>query len=253
MENQMQLISITYDNNSPTVSGRELHEKLGIETPYAKWFGRMCEYGFEKENDYTEVMDKNVQNPQGGRPSTDHILTLDMAKQICMIQRTDTGRKFREYFLEIERKWNSPEAVIMRALQFANAQLDKLKSTVAIQTQQIAEFAPKASYYDVILNCKDLLSITKIAKDYGKSGMWLNDKLHELGIQFRQGDVWLLYQKYASQGYTSTKTHDYLGSDGENHAKVHTYWTQKGRLFIYNLLKQNEILPLIEQDLTEIA
>ena len=123
----------------------------------------------------------------------------------------------------------------------------ELNETVAVQNQQIAELKPKASYYDVVLNCKDLVSITEIAKDYGKSGRWLNEKLHELGIQFKQGNkIWLLYQKYASEGYTSTKTQTYNGSDGNVHTKVHTYWTQKGRLFIYDRLKKKGILPIIE-------
>lgn len=119
--------------------------------------------------------------------------------------------------------------------------------TVSVQSQQIAELQPKASYYDVVLNCKDLMSIGKIAKDFGKSAVWLNKWLHEKGIQYRQGDIWLLYQKYAEKGYTSTKTQSYNGSDGEVHSKVHTYWTQKGRLFLYSLLKENGFLPVIEQ------
>ena len=119
--------------------------------------------------------------------------------------------------------------------------------TVSVQSQQIAELQPKASYYDVVLNCKDLMSIGKIAKDFGKSAVWLNRWLHEKGIQYRQGDIWLLYQKYAEKGYTSTKTQSYNGSDGEVHSKVHTYWTQKGRLFLYSLLKENGFLPVIEQ------
>ena len=118
--------------------------------------------------------------------------------------------------------------------------------TVSVQSQQIAELQPKASYYDVVLNCKDLLSVSEIAKDYGKSAKWLNAKLHELGVQFRQGGIWLLYQKYAEKGYTSTKTQSFNGNDGTVHSKVHTYWTQKGRLFIYELLKANGILPTIE-------
>lgn len=121
---------------------------------------------------------------------------------------------------------------------------------MAVQEQQIAELKPKASYYDVVLNCADLLSTTKIAKDYGKSARWLNELLHELGIQFKQGDIWLLYQKYARNGYTNTKTQTFNGSDGKVHSKVHTYWTQKGRLFIYDVLKAESILPLIEQDIT---
>ena len=120
--------------------------------------------------------------------------------------------------------------------------------TVSVQSQQIAELQPKASYYDVVLNCKDLLSVSEIAKDYGKSAKWLNAKLHELGVQFRQGGIWLLYQKYAEKGYTSTKTQSFNGNDGTVHSKVHTYWTQKGRLFLYNLLKENGFLPVIEQE-----
>lgn len=126
-----------------------------------------------------------------------------------------------------------------------------LARTIAVQNQQIAELKPKASYYDIILNCKDLVPITVIAKDYGKSAIWLNEFLHKLKIQFRQGksgqSIWLLYQKYAENGYTSTKTSYYTNSNGEKHIKTHTYWTQKGRLFIYETLKKEGIYPLIEQ------
>ena len=131
----------------------------------------------------------------------------------------------------------------LKAEQTKNTELTAL---VSVKNQQIAEMKPKASYYDVILNCKDAVAITIIAKDYGKSGQWLNEFLHELGVQFKQGNIWLLYQKHAEKGFTCTKTHSYLGSDGTNHSKVHTYWTQKGRIFIYELLKTQGILPLIE-------
>ena len=140
---------------------------------------------------------------------------------------------------------------LIQALQELKAERAKnveLTTTISIQEQQIAEMKPKASYYDVVLNCKDAVSITTIAKDYGKSGRWFNEYLHNLGVQFRQGKIWLLYQKYAQHGYTTTKTHTYLGNDGTMHSKVHTYWTQKGRLFIYELLKDHGILPLIEQE-----
>lgn len=123
-----------------------------------------------------------------------------------------------------------------------------LKTTIAVQEQQIAEMKPKASYYDLILNCKDLVSIGKIAKDYGKSAQWLNTLLHDKGVQYKQGKIWLLYQKYAEKGYTSTKTHNYLDDKGVTHSKPHTCWTQKGRLFIYDLLKQGGIVPTIEKN-----
>ena len=118
---------------------------------------------------------------------------------------------------------------------------------INVQNQQIAEMKPKASYYDLVLNCKDAVAISVIAKDYGKSAQWLNDLLHQHGVQYKQGRIWLLYQKYAEQGYTVTKTHSYPGKNGQMHSKVHTYWTQKGRLFIYQLLKSNSIYPLIER------
>lgn len=133
------------------------------------------------------------------------------------------------------------------ALKEEREKVTTLKTTVAVQEQQISELKPKASYYDVVLNCKDLLSATEIAKDYGKSAMWLNEFLRNHGVQFKQSGVWLLYQKYAEKGYTSTKTHNYLDDKGGTHSKVHTYWTQKGRLFIYDLLKSHGILPTMEQ------
>lgn len=148
---------------------------------------------------------------------------------------------------------NNPDLAIkaFTALKEEREKTKALTETVAIQQQQILELKPKASYYDVVLNCKDLLSTTEIAKDYGKSARWLNELLHELKVQFKQGNkIWLLYQKYANKGYTSTKTQTYNGNDGEVHTKVHTYWTQKGRLFIYGLLKAKDILPLIEQEKT---
>lgn len=246
-----ELVSIQYENNQPTVLGRDLHEALEVKTAYKDWFRRMSEYGFEEGQDFCSFLSEST----GGRPSQEHQLTIDMAKELCMIQRTPKGKECRRYFIEIEKRWNSPEAIMARALQFANQQLTEirhqnklLEGTVAIQNQQITEMKPKASYYDVVLNCKDLISTSAIAKDYGKSAIWMNRYLHEKGIQFKQGDIWLLYQKYAEKGYTSTKTHSYLGSKGDNRTKVHTYWTQKGRLFIYDLLKANGILPQIEME-----
>jgi prophage antirepressor-like protein len=138
--------------------------------------------------------------------------------------------------------------IAQRTIERRNERIAKLESTVSSQHQQITEMMPKASYYDVILNTKDTISVTKIAKDYGKSAVWLNEYLHNKGVQFKQGDIWLLYAKYAGKGYTCTKTHSHPASNGEIHSKIHTYWTQKGRLFLYELLKKDGVLPLIEQE-----
>lgn len=135
------------------------------------------------------------------------------------------------------------------ALKHERERTRQLSETIAVQNQQIAEMQPKVSYYDIVLQCKDVLPIRVIAKDYGWSANKMNKYLHEKGIQFKQGNkVWLLYQKYANKGYTSTKTHVFEGSNGEKHTSVHTYWTQAGRLFIYSLMKADGHLPLIERE-----
>ena len=135
-----ELISVAYTNDRPTISGRELHEKLGIETPYRLWFPRMCEYGFTEGVDYTPYI---FVHPQNKQQTTDHQLTLDMAKQICMIQRSDLGRQYREYFLEIERKWNDPVTSMARSLVYANRQLASVTGQLEAANRQIEADRPK--------------------------------------------------------------------------------------------------------------
>ena len=154
--------------------------------------------------------------------------------------------RYIEAFNKLAEAWNSPEAVMARALQIANKKLDEVKMLIAAKDEEIAEMKPKVSYYDVILNCKDLVSVTQIAKDYGKSAKWLNEFLSSHKIQYKQGDQWFLYQKYAAKGYAQSKTQSFAGKDGEPHSKAHTYWTQDGRRFIYELLKNEGILPVVE-------
>ncbi len=248
------LITVDFDNERPTISGRELRKALEIKTAYKDWFKRMCEYGFAEKTDFNPLNFEQVRfegNREVKRTITDHKLTISMAKEICMLQRNEKGKKFRQYFIAVEEMWNSPEMIMKRALQIANGNIETLMLENVTQKQQIAELQPKANYYDIVLNCKDLLPISTIAKDYGLSAARLNSYLHEKGVQYKQSDIWLLYQKYARNGYTSTKTHTYDGLDGSTHSKVHTYWTQSGRLFIYELLKSDSILPLIERSKKE--
>lgn len=120
----------------------------------------------------------------------------------------------------------------------------QLECQTLIQRQQIAEMQPKASYYDLILQNKNTVPITQIAKDYGMSGRKFNELLHELGVQYKFRKTWLLYQQYAECGYTQSRTY----AIDENRSVMHTYWTQKGRLFLYDLLKKDGILPIMEQE-----
>ena len=138
---------------------------------------------------------------------------------------------------------------VLQDLKEERARSAQLATQNAVQSQQIAEMQPKVSYYDLILQNQSVMPIVQIAKDYGFSAQAMNQKLRELGVQYKSGGVWLLYQKYASEGYTQTRT--YLNDDGA--CNVHTYWTQKGRLFLYDLLKRKGILPRIEQNNEEVC
>lgn len=126
-----ELLKVNYGNDRITLSARELHGFLGIGTEFAKWMQRMCEYGFSENQDY-RVFVKNDDNSKGGRPSTDYEITLDMAKEIAMIQRSDKGKEVRQYFLELERRWNSPEAVMNRALEYSRKQAETAVVIVAL-------------------------------------------------------------------------------------------------------------------------
>lgn len=234
-----ELLKVNYGNDRITLSARELHGFLGIGTEFAKWMQRMCEYGFSENQDY-RVFVKNDDNSKGGRPSTDYEITLDMAKEIAMIQRSDKGKEVRQYFLELERRWNSPEAVMNRALEYSRRQVKALMD-------ENKELKPKADYCDLILQSKALVNISQIAKDYGMSGKAMNKLLHDLGVQYKQSNQWLLYSKYQNSGYTHSKTIDITRSNGLSDVRMHTEWTQKGRLFLYELLKRNGVIPVIER------
>lgn len=163
------------ENQEQTVSGRELHMFLGIETRYNDWFTRMLQYGFEEERDFYSKMSKNSES---GRPSTDHIMKLDMAKELCMLARNEKGKQARQYFLEVEREWNSPEKVMARALLIANNKIEALTLENTMQKQVIAEFKPVKEYVDTILASTDTVATSQIAADYGMSAKTLNKILN---------------------------------------------------------------------------
>lgn len=152
--------------------------------------------------------------------------------------------------MTIEKLADNPDLVIQLAkkLKEERKKRSNLENLNKQQNQIIAELGPKASYYDLVLQCPDLIPITQIAKDYGVSGKWFNNKLHELGIQYKFRDTWLLYAKYAKKGYTKSKTICYDDNKINPRFKLHTYWNQKGRLFLYHTLKNHNILPLIEKE-----
>lgn len=157
-----ELIKVNYDNpEKPMVSGRELHKALGIKTAYKDWFPRMCEYGFSEGVDFCSFLSEST----GGRPAADHMITIPMAKELCMIQRTDIGRKFRQYFISIEEAWNSPEMVMQRALAIANERVKTLQLSVSQLTVDNQIMKPKAEYFDELVDRKLLTNFRDTAKE----------------------------------------------------------------------------------------
>lgn len=192
-----------------------------------------------------------------GREYRKYNLTEDAFTLVSMAYTTPEAMKFKVRFIrEFKRmreqlaEMNKPSYMIDDPIERAKKWIEeqqekkKLQTDKLVLTQQVNELQPKASYYDLILQNKNLIPISVIAKDYGMSAKTMNKKLHELGVQYKQGDIWLLYAKYQDKGYTQTTTH-VIDADK---ARVSTKWTQKGRLFIYALLKNEGILPIIERD-----
>lgn len=244
-----ELIKTTVSENGEIlVSGRELHEFLESSERYSKWFERMLGYGFTEGIDYTPYQKVHPQNKQ---EILDHALKLDMAKEISMLQRNEKGKQARQYFIEVEKRWNDPDMIVKRAYEILQRKVEKLTTQNLMLEQQVKEMKPKVDYVDTILKNKGLVSMTQIAKDYGMSAEKMNKILHELKVQFKQGKQWFLYSKYHDKGYTQSETIPITRSDGTPDITLNTKWTQKGRLFLYELLKKNSIVPMIEREYEE--
>lgn len=164
-----ELIKISYENaERPTVSGRELHEALEVKTAYKDWFPRMCEYGFTEGEDFNPLKNEQVRtegNRQVSRELTDHQLTIPMAKEICMLQRSKKGKQFRQYFIRVEEAWNSPEMIMKRALEIANEKVKALQVSVSQLTVDKQIMQPKADYFDELVDRNLLTGIRETAKE----------------------------------------------------------------------------------------
>lgn len=158
-----ELVKVDYSKPDPMVSGRELHQFLEIETRYNDWFKRMCEYGFTEDMDFYSILSKTQE--QGGRPSTDHQLTIPMAKEICMIQKTGKGKIARQYFLAIEKAWNTPEMVMSRALKMADETIQHLQIENSKLLVANTTMLPKAEYFDELVDRNLLTNFRDTSKE----------------------------------------------------------------------------------------
>jgi len=162
-----EMIKVNYDNDTPTVSGRELHEVLEVGTAYKDWFPRMCEYGFTEGTDFNPLKNERVQM-EGCRTVTrmveDHQLTIPMAKELCMLQRNEKGKQARQYFINLESAWNTPEMVMSRALKMAESKLKSLRLVNSELTVENAIMKPKADYFDELVDRNLLTNFRDTAK-----------------------------------------------------------------------------------------
>lgn len=200
-----ELIKINYESDRPTVLARDLHEFLEVKTAYKDWFPRMCEYGFAEGEDYCSFLsDRSDGLP--GKPRQDAQLTIDIAKEICMLQRNEKGKQARQYFLQLEREWNSPEAVMSRALRMAEERLERFKTINANLSVQNAIMQPKAEYFDGLCDRESLTGVRETAKLLGLKQndfvKWLID--HKYIYRDKRGRL-MPYAEHVDSGLFTVK------------------------------------------------
>nr|DAZ48787.1 MAG TPA: KilAC domain protein [Caudoviricetes sp.] len=173
-----EIIKINYESEQPTVSARELHEGLEIKTAFKDWFPRMTAYGFEENQDFILVAQKRATNNPKNPITTcnDYQISIDMAKQICMIQRTDKGKQYRHYFIDLEKAWNTPEQVMARALKIANNEIEKLKTDNRVLIADTERMKPKEIFADAVSSSKDSCLIGDLAKIICQNGHKIGQK-----------------------------------------------------------------------------
>lgn len=230
-----ELITVNYDNEQPTVSARELHDFLEVKDPYRNWFPRMCEYGFEDGKDFRTFLCET----SNGRPAHDAEITIDMAKELCMLQRNDKGKQARQYFLQLERDWNSPEKVMARALQIAHKRIHTL-------SEKIEQDAPKVLFADSVAASHTSILIFDLAKIVKQNGVnmggkrlfaWMRDNGY---LVRRQGtDYNMPTQRSMELGLFEVKETSVTHSDGHISVNKTPKVTGKGQqYFISKLLSE---------------
>ena len=235
-----ELLKVNYDNDRITLSARELHEFLEIKTKYKDWFPRMCTYGFDENVDYRAMAQKRATAQGNETTYVDHEITLDMAKEIAMIQRSEKGKEVRQYFLELERRWNSPEAVMNRALEHSRKQVKALMEEKQGLIEENKELKPKALFADAVSASNESILIGQLAKLIRQNGYeigqnrlfeWMreNEYLIKKGERYNQPT-----QKSMDLGLFEVKERTITNPDGSTRITLTTKVTGKGQVYFIN-------------------
>ncbi|MDU7298236.1 MAG: phage regulatory protein/antirepressor Ant [Finegoldia magna] len=248
------LVEIRNVDGKGVVSSRTIAEQLGKRHSHV--LESIEKIKEDSSTDISAQLIKSSYKDSSGKSNKEYLLTKDgFVLYMFNIQGyNDFKMAYINEFNRMEAELNKKKIALPQNYIEALEQLvdtakenERLNVLNSMQSQQIAELKPKADYTDKILKSKSLVTITAIAKDYGVSGTEMNKILHGLGVQYKQGKQWLLYSRYQSNGYTHSETVEFQRKDGTNDVSMITKWTQKGRLFLYQALKENGFLPMIER------
>lgn len=242
----VELLKVNYDEEQPTVSARELYKKLNIRTKFTTWFERMKDYGFSEGNEFFPELGETSE--QGGRPATDYQISIDMAKQICMIQRTPEGKLIRQYFIDLEKAWNTPEQIFARALKMADKTIESLKSDNAMLLEANQRMRPKEIFADAVATSETSILIGELAKIIKQNGISMGQNklfswMRENGylIKRKGSDYNMPTQKSMEMGLFEIKETSITKPDGSTHITKTTKVTGKGQqYFINKFLKNNK-------------
>lgn len=240
-----EIIKINYESEQPTVSARELHEGLEIKSNFTTWFDRMCEYGFT-ELDFKKCFPNLESGCNGGQNMVDYEISIDMAKQICMVQRTEKGKQYRQYFLDLEKAWNAPEQVMARALKIANNEIDKLKADNRVLIADTERMKPKEIFADAVSSSKDSCLIGDLAKIICQNGYKIGrNRLFEWmqtnGYLIKGGSSKNMpTQKAMEMKLFEVKETTITTPDGSTSVKRTTKVTGKGQVYFVNKFAEVE-------------
>lgn len=230
-----ELIKINYESDRPTVLARDLHEFLEVETPFNKWFSRMCEYGFTDGADFQTFLSEST----GGRPATDAQITIDMAKEICMLQRNEKGKQARQYFLQLEKAWNDPDMIMARALKFAEGKLRLAEAKISGLQSELDVAQPKADFYDTFVSPNKCTGLRDTAKELGISERkFVNFLIDEKYLYRTPAKQLRPYAKKSNEGLFETKDW-YTKSDI---VSVKVLFTPQGKQFFHKKLVEKGLI-----------
>ena len=241
-----ELIKVNYENDRPTVLARELHDFLEVKTAFKDWFPRMCEYGFSEGIDYCSFL-SNRSDGLPGKPKQDAQLTIEMAKEICMLQRNERGKQARQYFIQLEKDWNSPEFVMARALKMANSRLGRLEERTIHLEQKIEQDKPKVLFADAVSTSQNTILIGDLAKVLRQNGVEMGQTrlfqwLRENGYLIKQkGSAYNMpTQKSMELGLFKIKETCITHSDGHTSVNRTPKVTGKGQIYLVNKILKKQ-------------